>query len=72
MDLYACDSCGYYYDPEYGDEENHIDVGTAFEKLPSDWVCPECNASKCEFCRLGSEELEAFDEYDLVFEDFED
>ena len=72
MDLYACDSCGYYYDPEYGDEENHIDAGTAFAKLPSDWVCPSCSASKGEFCRLGNEELDAFEEYDLVFEDYED
>ena len=28
MDLYACDNCGYYYDPEYGDELNNVEEGT--------------------------------------------
>ena len=69
MDLYACDLCGYYYDPEYGDEENHIHAGTAFEKLPSDWVCPECSASKGEFYKLYDIELDTYEDYDVFHEE---
>jgi rubredoxin len=71
MDLYACDQCGYYYDPEYGDEENHIYAGTGFERLPGDWVCPECGASKDEFAKLEHEEdLNVYEDFDLVYDDY--
>ena len=72
MDLYACDLCGYYYDPEDGDEGNHIDRGTAFEMLPSDWVCPQCAASKSEFYKFDDTELDAYEDIDLVYEDYQD
>jgi rubredoxin len=75
MDLYACDECGYYYDPEYGDEENHIYAGTGFDQLPGDWVCPECGSSKSEFVRIehGQDDFAAFDEeFDLVYDEFTD
>ncbi|MBN2825236.1 MAG: rubredoxin [Campylobacterales bacterium] len=49
MKKYECDSCGYIYDPEIGDEENGIPPGTAFEDLPENWVCPDCGAGKEEF-----------------------
>lgn len=45
---YEC-PCGYIYDPEEGDDESNIDAGTAFENLPDDWVCPECQAEKEDF-----------------------
>lgn len=51
MDRYVCKVCGYIYDPSEGDPENGIDVGTSFEELPDDWVCPVCGASKDEFER---------------------
>ena len=41
--------CGYVYDPAEGDAESGIEVGTAFEDLPDDWVCPKCGAAKEEF-----------------------
>lgn len=74
MDLYTCELCGYYYDPEYGDEENHIHAGTAFEKLSSDWKCPECGSSKNEFYKLDYEELddtyeEDYDTFDVLHEE---
>jgi rubredoxin len=72
MDLYACDICGCYYDPEYGDEENLIPAGTAFNKLPSDWAGPGCDASKDDFCRLYDEEFDAFEVDDLVYEEYLD
>ena len=49
MKKHECDRCGYIYDPIIGDPENGIKLGTAFEDLPDDWVCPDCGAHKDEF-----------------------
>lgn len=49
MAKYKCSVCGYVYDPELGDSESDVPAGTAFEKLPEDWVCPVCGAGKDEF-----------------------
>ncbi|MHC4738869.1 MAG: rubredoxin [Planctomycetota bacterium] len=49
MKKYKCLLCGYIYDPTVGDPENNVAVGTAFESLPEDWVCPECGVAKNEF-----------------------
>ena len=49
MKKYECAVCGYIYDPEEGDSDGGIPAGTAFEKLPEDWVCPICGAGKSEF-----------------------
>jgi butyryl-CoA dehydrogenase len=46
---YVCGGCGYEYVPELGDEDGEIAPGTLFEKLPEDWVCPECAESKEHF-----------------------
>ncbi|MCX5812029.1 MAG: flavin reductase [Proteobacteria bacterium] len=46
---YKCNVCGYVYDPANGDTDAGIKPGTAFEKLPENWVCPVCGASKSEF-----------------------
>ena len=46
MKKYKCNVCGYIYDPA---ENNNV----AFEKLPEDWVCPECGASKDEFSPIN-------------------
>jgi rubredoxin len=46
---YKCTLCSYTYDPQKGDPENGVKPGTAFENLPSDWVCPECGADKDAF-----------------------
>ena len=35
--------------PEVGDEDAEIAPGTLFEKLPEDWVCPECAEGKDQF-----------------------
>lgn len=44
--LYVCGGCGYEYDPSKGDQEGEVSPGTLFEKLPEDWVCPECAEEK--------------------------
>jgi rubredoxin len=49
MQKWICTVCGYVYDPDKGDPENGIAVGTPFEKIPEDWVCPVCGASKQDF-----------------------
>ncbi len=49
MKRYKCDVCGYIYDPKLGDPEHNVPAGTAWENVPSDWVCPECGVSKDEF-----------------------
>lgn len=46
---YVCSGCGYEYNPEIGDEENDVLPGTLFEKLPEEWVCPECGEGKEQF-----------------------
>ncbi len=43
---YVCGGCGYEYVPELGDEDAEIAPGTLFEKLPEDWVCPECGEGR--------------------------
>jgi flavin reductase (DIM6/NTAB) family NADH-FMN oxidoreductase RutF/rubredoxin len=52
MTKYKCTVCNYVYDPALGDPDNGIKPGTPFEKLPDDWVCPVCGASKDEFERM--------------------
>ncbi len=49
MKKYQCEVCGYLYDPEQGDPDNGVPAGTAFEKLPPDWVCPICGAPQDQF-----------------------
>lgn len=46
---YICSGCGYEYNPEIGDEESEVMAGTLFEKLPEEWVCPECGEDKEQF-----------------------
>ncbi len=45
MKKYIC-ICGYVYDPELGDPKNGVAPGTAWEDLPEDWVCPDCDLAK--------------------------
>lgn len=49
---WECTVCGYVYDPAVGDPDSGIKPGTAFEDIPSDWVCPVCGAAKSEFRKL--------------------
>jgi len=49
MKKWECQVCGYVYDPAKGDPQNGVKPGTPFEKLPADWVCPDCGAAKDMF-----------------------
>ena len=46
---FRCEVCGYIYKPEIGDAVSRIPSGTPFQKLPADWVCPVCFATKQVF-----------------------
>lgn len=52
MKKYQCQTCDYIYDPEVGDEEGGIPAGVAFEDLPDDWTCPDCNDPKEAFVAI--------------------
>jgi rubredoxin len=45
----VCTTCGYTYDPEYGDLDGGIDPDTPFEDIPEDWICPLCSTEKKDF-----------------------
>ena len=49
MKKYECGPCGHLYDPAEGDSSASVKPGTAFDDLPSDWVCPVCGAAKDQF-----------------------
>ena len=49
---YQCSICGYIYDPEKGDPEGGIRIGTPFERIPDGWACPICGATKDTFTKL--------------------
>lgn len=53
MKKYRCMICSHVYDPEEGDPESGIAPGTPFEKIPDDWVCPDCGATKADFEAMG-------------------
>jgi rubredoxin len=54
---YKCRICGYVYSPLRGEPHNGIPVGTAFEDLPEDYVCPICGMEgKGKIGKWGFEE----------------
>ncbi|MGI6204667.1 MAG: acyl-CoA dehydrogenase family protein [Anaerovoracaceae bacterium] len=55
---YVCNGCGYEYDPAVGDEENGVSIGTTFESLPEEWICPVCGEEKTSFVEVAKPEKE--------------
>ena len=49
MKKYECTVCHWVYDPQVGDPDNGIALGTPFEQIPEDWTCPLCGVSKEDF-----------------------
>ena len=49
MKKYVCVVCGYVYDPTEGDPDNGVAVGTKWEDVPEDWLCPLCAVGKDQF-----------------------
>ncbi len=52
MSSYVCDVCGYIYDPSEGDPDTDITMGTPWNGLPDNWICPVCGAAKDQFTPL--------------------
>lgn len=50
---YICSGCGYEYDMEIGDPASDVPAGTTFDKLPEEWICPECGEEKKTSSRLN-------------------
>jgi len=46
---HVCSICGYVYDPVVGDPDSGLAVGTMFDDIPDDWVCPVCGVTKDMF-----------------------
>lgn len=49
MKQYVCKICGWEYNPAFGDPDNGLKPGVAFEDLPDDFICPLCGIGKDEF-----------------------
>lgn len=49
MKKMECEVCGWIYDPATGYPDSNVPAGTAWENVPSDFVCPECGAGKDSF-----------------------
>ena len=41
-------TCGFIYDEAEGLPDEGIAAGTLWEKIPEDWVCPECATPKSD------------------------
>lgn len=53
MAIYACGTCPYEYNEEYGDPKQNIPAHTKFDDLPEDYVCPICGVGKDDFTKIG-------------------
>jgi len=49
MRKWQCIVCGFIYEEANGLPEENIAPGTAWEDVPSDWLCPKCGAGKQDF-----------------------
>lgn len=52
-DRMECGICWHVYDPAEGDPVWQVAAGTSFSDLPEDWHCPNCDAPREKFMRLG-------------------
>lgn len=52
MEKWRCTICNYVYDPAVGDAGNGVEPGTPFERLPEDWLCPQCGVGKEMFEKI--------------------
>lgn len=49
MKKFVCDICGWVYDPVIGAPASNVPPGTPWDRVPEDFVCPECGAGKDSF-----------------------
>ncbi len=56
--IYQCLDCGTLYDPEFGDLEQNISLGTNWEAVPESFCCSVCNNPKTGFELVKFQELQ--------------
>ncbi len=49
MMTYTCGMCGYIFDEAEGYSDGEIPMGTKWEDIGDDFVCPLCGANKYVF-----------------------
>lgn len=52
---YKCLNCGTIYDEAEGFPEEGIALGTRWQDVPDDWICPECGSEKRDFILIDWE-----------------
>ena len=53
---HVCTVCGYVYNDFFGEPNQGIAPGIAFEDLPEDWCCPMCHHGKDSFLSQSKEQ----------------
>lgn len=49
---YRCITCDLIYDEASGWPEEGFPPGTRWADIPDHWTCPDCSASKSDFCLI--------------------
>ncbi len=49
MKKYVCTVCGYVYDPQNGEPDQHVHPGTEWDDVSEEYVCPLCGVGKDMF-----------------------
>ena len=49
MKKWQCVVCGWIYDEAEGAPEEGIALGTRWEDVPDDFICPDCGVGKEDF-----------------------
>ncbi len=49
MTKWQCLLCGFIYDEALGLPQDNIAPGTLWHDISSDWMCPDCGATKDDF-----------------------
>ena len=59
MARFECIVCGWIYDESKGDPEHGVPVGTLWQDVPEDWLCPDCGVGKEDFEAIKEESVAA-------------
>ena len=46
---WVCTICDFVYKEKDGMPSDGIPPGTPFEKIPDNWMCPDCGVTKVDF-----------------------
>jgi rubredoxin len=55
MAAYQCPVCDYIYDESVGAPREGFPAGTAWDRIPDDWCCPDCGVrEKVDFEEMNT------------------